>query len=97
MAAVVKNQQEYICTLYVNWETTMDIPLDESPTERRNRLVGKAVGLNADQVEQWVTSIEEDGSGMGYVVQFSRQTPADLLAKVEGLGSDLSINIGPID
>lgn len=97
MGQVAKNQKEYICTLHVNWETAMDIPLDESPTERRNRLVGKAVGLNADQVERWVTSIEEDGSGMGYVVQFSRQTPTDLLARVEGLGSDLTINIGPID
>ncbi|PSS58792.1 hypothetical protein [Pseudomonas sp. BBP2017] len=75
----------------------MEIPLDESPTERRNRLVGNALGLNADEVERWVASIEEDGSGMGYVVQFSRQTPQRVLERVEGLGGDLSINIGRID
>lgn len=71
--------------------------LDGNDSEHRNRQVGQALGLAADEVELWVTSIEEDGSGMGFVVQFSKNTPANVLAKVEGLGDDRTINIGPID
>lgn len=72
-------------------------PLDEIDTDHRNRQVGQAIGLAAEEVELWVTAIEEDGSGMGYVVHFSKSTPKEVLAKVQGLGDDLTINVGPID
>ena len=72
-------------------------PLDDNAPGRRNQQIGQAVGLAADEVELWVASVEEDGSGMGYVVHFSKNTPTEVLAKVEGLGSDRTINIGPID
>ncbi|WP_411380214.1 hypothetical protein [Pseudomonas sp. MPB26] len=72
-------------------------PLDDNESGQRNRQIGNAIGLAADEVELWVTSVEEDGSGMGYVVHFSAGTPSDVLAKVEGLGADRTINIGPID
>ncbi|VEF11417.1 Uncharacterised protein [Pseudomonas fluorescens] len=74
-----------------------DYPLDETDSEHRNRQFAQALGLEADEVERWVSSIEEDGSGMGYVVHFSSETPAEVLAKVQGLGEDRMINIGPID
>jgi hypothetical protein len=72
-------------------------PLDDNDPEHRHRQVGQALGLTADEVELWVTSIEEDGSGLGFVVHFSKRTPTDVLAKVQGLGDDRTINIGPID
>ncbi|WP_282382320.1 MULTISPECIES: hypothetical protein [unclassified Pseudomonas] len=74
-----------------------DYPMDETDSDHRNRQFGQALGLDADEVESWVSAIEEDGSGMGYVVHFSSETPVDVLAKVQGLGDDLIINIGPID
>ena len=72
-------------------------PMDENDSGKRNRQAGNALCLAADEVELWVKAIEEDGSGMGYVVHFSSETPVDVLAKVQGLGDDLMINIGPID
>ncbi|VVM36186.1 hypothetical protein PS645_00035 [Pseudomonas fluorescens] len=72
-------------------------PVDDDDPRRRHHQIGKAVGLAADEVEMWVSSVEEDGSGMGYVVHFSERTPTEILAKVEGLGSDRTINIGPLD
>ena len=72
-------------------------PLDDNDSGHRNRQIAQAVGLAADEVELWVTSVEEDGSGMGYVVHFSSNTPTQVLAKVAGLGDDKTINIGPID
>jgi len=74
-----------------------DYPMDETDSDHRNRQFGQALGLDADEVESCVSAIEEDGSGMGYVVHFSSETPVDVLAKVQGLGDDLMINIGPID
>jgi hypothetical protein len=74
-----------------------DYPMDETDSDHRNRQFGLALGLDVDEVESWVSAIEEDGSGMGYVVHFSSETPVDVLAKVQGLGDDLMINIGPID
>ncbi|MBV4484054.1 hypothetical protein HU727_000460 [Pseudomonas sp. SWRI153] len=74
-----------------------DYPMDETDTDHRNRQFAQALGLDAYEVELWVSAIEEDGSGMGYVVHFSSETPVDVLAKVQGLGEDLMINIGPID
>ncbi|MDQ0740422.1 MULTISPECIES: hypothetical protein [unclassified Pseudomonas] len=74
-----------------------DYPAGDTDSEARNRLIGDAIGLAFDEVELWVTSVEEDGSGMGYVLTFSEHTPSDVLAKVEGLGADRTINIGPID
>ncbi|UVJ45935.1 hypothetical protein NVV94_10535 [Pseudomonas sp. LS1212] len=74
-----------------------DISFDENPAERRNRRLGEALGLNPDEVSLWIKEIDDDGSGMGYVVQFKETTPTEIRAKVQGLGSDLSINIGPID
>ena len=74
-----------------------DYPMDETDSDQRNRQFGQALGLDADEVESWVSAFEEDGSGMGYVVHFSSETPVDVLAKVQGLGDDLMINIGPID
>lgn len=72
-------------------------PLDDNDAGHRNRQIGQAIGLAADEVELWVSSVEEDGSGMGYVVHFASDTPAEVLAKVPGLGEDRTINIGPID
>ena len=72
-------------------------PLDDNDSKHRNRQVAQALGLAADEVELWVTSVEEDGSGMGFVVHFSKSTPTDVLSKVKGLGGDRTINIGPID
>jgi len=72
-------------------------PMDETDSDHRNRQFGQALGLDADEVELWVSAIEEDGSGMGYVVHFSDETPVDVLAKVQGLGDDMTINVGPID
>ncbi|MCF4996607.1 hypothetical protein GIW70_13145 [Pseudomonas syringae] len=72
-------------------------PLDDNDLDHRNRQIGLAVGLAADEVELWVASVEEDGSGMGYVVHFSSSTPKEVLAKVAGLGDDRTMNIGPID
>jgi hypothetical protein len=72
-------------------------PLDDIHPEHRNRQVATAIGLAPDEVELWVTAIEEDGSGMGYIVHFSESTPTEVLAKVQGLGEDRTINIGPID
>ena len=72
-------------------------PVDKPVSDPPNRQFGQALGLDADEVESWVSAIEEDGSGMGYVVHFSSETPVDVLAKVQGLGDDLMINIGPID
>ncbi|AZE89361.1 MULTISPECIES: DUF317 domain-containing protein [Pseudomonas fluorescens group] len=74
-----------------------DYPAGDTNSEARNRSIGNAIGLAADEVELWVTSVEEDGSGMGYVLTFSARTPSEVLAKVEGLGADRTINIGPID
>ncbi|MBI6707065.1 hypothetical protein [Pseudomonas syringae] len=61
-------------------------PLDDNSQGQRIRQVGLAIGLTADEVELWVTAIEEDGSGMGYVVHFSKRTPPKVLAKVHGVG-----------
>jgi hypothetical protein len=72
-------------------------PVNDNDRDNRNRQLGQALGLLADEVELWVTSVEEDGSGMGYVVQFSGSTPTQVLARVAGLGDDRTINIGPID
>lgn len=72
-------------------------PMDDNDSGRRNRQVSNALGLASDEVELWVKAIEEDGSGMGYVVHFSKRTPAEVLAKVAGLGADRTINTGPID
>ncbi|MCP1474964.1 hypothetical protein ABIA54_000946 [Pseudomonas sp. EB276 TE3739] len=74
-----------------------EYPMDETDSDHRNRQFGQALGLDAYEVELWVSAIEEDGSGMGYVVHFSSETPVDVQAKVQGLGDDLMINIGPID
>jgi hypothetical protein len=74
-----------------------EYPMDETDADLRNRQFGQALGLDAYEVELWVSAIEEDGSGMGYVVHFSSETPVDVQAKVQGLGDDLMINIGPID
>jgi hypothetical protein len=51
-----------------------------------SRQIGEAVGLAVDAVELWITSIEEDGNGIGDVVLFS-STPTEVLAKVAGLGT----------
>ncbi|AZF53270.1 hypothetical protein C4J85_2785 [Pseudomonas sp. R4-34-07] len=75
----------------------IDYPAGDTDSEARNRSIGDAIGLAADEVELWVASVEEDGSGMGYVLTFSADTPSEILAKVEGLGADRTINIGPID
>jgi hypothetical protein len=72
-------------------------PLDDIHPEHRNRQVAAAIDLAPDEVELWVTAIEEDGSGMGYIVHFCESTPTEVLAKVQGLGEDRTINIGPID
>ncbi|MFG6205870.1 hypothetical protein [Pseudomonas retamae] len=72
-------------------------PMDETDSDHRYRQFAQALGLDADEVELWVSAIEEDGSGMGYVVRFSDETPVDVLAKVQGLGDDMTINVGPID
>lgn len=53
-------------------------PMDDNDSGKRNRQVGNALGLAADEVELWVKAIEEDGSGMGYVVHFSKRTPAEV-------------------
>jgi hypothetical protein len=74
-----------------------EYPMDETDADHRNRQFGQALGLDAYEVELWVSAIEEDGSGMGYVVHFSSETPVDVQAKVQGLSDDLMINIGPID
>ncbi|AZF10933.1 MULTISPECIES: DUF317 domain-containing protein [unclassified Pseudomonas] len=75
----------------------IDYAAGDTDSEARNRSIGNAIGLAADEVELWVASVEEDGSGMGYVLTFSADTPSEILAKVEGLGADRTINIGPID
>jgi hypothetical protein len=72
-------------------------PLDRTDQDHRNRQIGQALGLDADEVELWVRAVEEDGSGMGYVVHFSNSAPSEVLAKVAGLGNDRTINIGPIE
>ncbi|MGE7955694.1 hypothetical protein ACQKQA_03675 [Pseudomonas sp. NPDC089530] len=74
-----------------------DDSLDETLEERRQRRMARALSLNPDEVARWVVTIEEDGSGMGYVIEFSPATPVAVLARVPGLGSDRLINIGPID
>ncbi|AKA24354.1 DUF317 domain-containing protein [Pseudomonas chlororaphis] len=74
-----------------------DDSLDETLEERRQRKTAQALNLNPDEVDRWVVAMEEDGSGMGYVIEFSATTPVEVLARVPGLGSDRSINIGPID
>jgi len=72
-------------------------PLDDNEQGQSNRQIGNAVGLAPDEVELWVTALVEDGSGMGYVVHFSKRTPTEVLAKVAGLGAGRTLNIGPID
>ncbi|AZC31223.1 hypothetical protein PUP68_17360 [Pseudomonas chlororaphis] len=74
-----------------------DYLLDETLEERRQRRVAQALSLNPDEVARWVLTMEEDGSGMGYVIEFSAATPVGVLARVPGLGSDRLINIGPVD
>ncbi|OLF53835.1 hypothetical protein [Pseudomonas chlororaphis] len=74
-----------------------DYAQDETLEERRQRRMAQALSLNPDEVARWVLTVEEDGSGMGYVVEFSAATPVAVLARVPGLGGDRSINIGPID
>lgn len=72
-------------------------PPDDDDPEHRLRQIAQALGLTADEVELWVTSIEEDGSGMRVGVHFSKRTPTDVLAKLQGLGDDRTIIIGPVD
>ncbi|RMT26793.1 hypothetical protein ALP50_02025 [Pseudomonas syringae pv. spinaceae] len=73
-------------------------PLDDNSQGQRIRQVGLAIGLTADEVELWVTAIEEDGSGMGYVVHFFRNARRRRCwPKSRGWVADRMINIGLID
>lgn len=70
---------------------------EESDQVRRNGILGRAIGLDAWEVAQYVTNIQRHDSGSGYTVHFSIETPDQVRKKVDGLDAALFIHTGPID
>lgn len=70
---------------------------EESDQVRRNGILGRAIGLDAWEVAQYVTNIQRHDSGSGYAVHFSIETPDQVRKKVAGLDATLFIHTGPID
>ncbi|WP_099081752.1 hypothetical protein, partial [Pseudomonas syringae] len=57
---------------------------EESDQVRRNGILGRAIGLDAWEVAQYVTNIQRHDSGSGYAVHFSIETPDQVRKKVAG-------------
>ncbi|WP_163029505.1 hypothetical protein [Pseudomonas viridiflava] len=71
--------------------------LEEAQEYRRNEILGKHIGLTADEVAEYVTDIQEQDDSTGLVIYFSIAIPQTVRDKVDGLGGDLYIYTGPID
>jgi hypothetical protein len=70
--------------------------LEEAQENRQNQILGDHLGLTADEVAEYLTDVQEQDNGTGFVIYFSIAIPQDVREKVSGLGDNLYINTGPI-
>ena len=71
--------------------------LEEAGEHRMNEQLAQSLGLTTDEIEQcnWESNVEESDDGVPYyiLVTFDEDSPAAILAKIDGLTDHREVRV----